>query len=83
MIFGQLATWGYHLAEKLDVPGLMAATFPLSPTREFPFLQPSKAVKKPWDGLLNYGSYLLIEFLFWQKNRKAINRSSHILHLSG
>ncbi len=74
VIFGQLATWGYHIAEKLDVPGLMAATCPLSPTREFPFLQPSKAVKKPWDGPLNYSSYLLIEFLFWQKNRLAINR---------
>ena len=74
VIFGQLATWGYHIAEKLDVPGLIAATCPLSPTREFPFLQSSKAVKKPWSGLLNYGSYLLIDFLFWQKNRKAINR---------
>lgn len=74
VIFAPLASWGYHIAEKLAVPCFMAACMPLSPTREFPFLMSKKASRNPFSGSLNYASYLLIEFLFWQKNRQRINR---------
>ena len=74
VIFTPLATWGYHIAEKLTVPCFMAACVPLSPTRAFPFLMSHKASRNPFSGSLNYASYLLIEFLFWQKNRQRLNR---------
>jgi UDP:flavonoid glycosyltransferase YjiC (YdhE family) len=69
-----LATWGYHIAEKLAVPCFMAACVPLSPTSTFAFVKPQKVSKNPFAGTLNYASYLLVEFLFWQRYRETINR---------
>lgn len=67
VIFTTLSLWGYHIAEKLAVPCFMASYIPLSPTREFPFLlSQKKASQNAFRGTLNYGSYLLMEFLFWQ-----------------
>ncbi len=74
VIFNPLSTWGYHIAEKLAVPCFMAAGMPLSPTREFAFLKPHKASKNPLAGTLNYASYLLVEFLSWQRYRETINQ---------
>jgi UDP:flavonoid glycosyltransferase YjiC (YdhE family) len=74
VIFTMLATWGYHIAEKLAVPCFMAACVPLSPTSAFAFVKPHKASKNPFAGILNYASYLLVEFLFWQRYRETINR---------
>ncbi len=74
VIFNALSTWGYHIAEKLAVPCFMAAGMPLSPTREFAFLKPQKVSKHPLAGALNYASYLLIEFLSWQRYREMINQ---------
>lgn len=74
VIFNPLATWGYHITEKLAVPCFMAACMPVSPTRAFPFLKFALASKNPFDSTLNYASYLLVEFLFWQQQRENINR---------
>ncbi|CAA9304236.1 UDP-glucose:sterol glucosyltransferase [uncultured Leptolyngbya sp.] len=73
VIFNPLATWGYNIAEKLAVPCFMAATMPLSPTRTFPFLNFALASRTSFDRLRNYASYLLVEFLFWQQQRKQVN----------
>lgn len=74
IIFTPLTTWGYHIAEKLAVPCFFASCIPLSPTRAFPFLKGAGASRNPLAGTLNYASYLLVEFLFWQSQRKNINR---------
>lgn len=74
IIFNPLATWGYHIAEKLVVPCFMASCIPISPTRAFPFLTFAQAPKNFVDGFRNYASYLLVEFLFWQRQRENINR---------
>ena len=74
LIFMTLALWGYHIAEKLGVPSFLAATVPISPTRAFPFLQFAKATADPIRGLLNYASYLLVEFLAGQQGRQLTNR---------
>lgn len=73
IIFNPLATWGYNIAEKLAVPCFMAATMPLSPTRAFPFLNFAIASTTPFSNIRNYASYLLMEFLFWQQQRKQVN----------
>jgi UDP:flavonoid glycosyltransferase YjiC (YdhE family) len=74
VVFNTLATWGYNIAEKLVVPCFMAANVPLSPTRVFPFMKPQKVSKNPLAGTLNYASYLLVEFVFWQRYRETMNR---------
>lgn len=74
LIFNALSTWGYHIAEKLAVPCFMAACMPLNPTREFAFLKPQKVSKNPLAGTLNYASYLLVEFLSWQRYRETLNQ---------
>jgi sterol 3beta-glucosyltransferase len=74
IIFNPLATWGYHIAEQLAVPCFMASCIPISPTRAFPFLNFAQAPKNSFDGFRNYASYLLVEFLFWQRQRENINR---------
>lgn len=74
VILTPLATWGYHIAEKLAVPCLMAACIPISPTREFPFLKFANTSRNSFKRILNYTSYPLVEFLFWQQQRKNINR---------
>ena len=73
IIFNPLATWRYHIAEKLVVPCFMASCIPLSPTRAFPFLNFAQAPKNSFDSFRNYASYLLVEFLFWQRQRENIN----------
>ncbi len=73
-IFSVLAVWGYHIAEKLGVPSFLVATFPVSSTRSFPFLQFAKATTNPVIGMLNYASYLLVEFLGERQKQPLINR---------
>jgi sterol 3beta-glucosyltransferase len=74
LIFMMLALWGYHIAEKLRVPSFLAVTVPISPTRSFPFLQFAKVTADPIRGVLNYVSYLLVEFLTSQQGRQVTNR---------
>lgn len=67
-IFNHLAIWGYHIAERLNIPSFLASSIPLSATQSFPFLSfredPNANLLKGW---LNYGSYLMVEFVTrWQ-----------------
>ncbi|WP_341531457.1 glycosyltransferase (plasmid) [Nostoc sp. UHCC 0302] len=73
LIFNVLADWGYHIAEKLEVPCFMASVLPLSPTGMFGFLRFGQIAKNPLKKVINYSSYLLVEFLYWQRYRKLLN----------
>ncbi|KJH72039.1 glycosyltransferase [Aliterella atlantica] len=74
LIFNHLAIWGYHVAERLEVPTFLASTIPLSATRSFPFLkfseEPKANLAKGW---LNYSSYILIELLSTWQGRAVTN----------
>lgn len=73
-IFNHLAIWGYHIAERLEVPSFLASTVPLSATRRFPFLRFSdQANPNILIGWLNYASYILVEFLTTWQSYKIIN----------
>jgi UDP:flavonoid glycosyltransferase YjiC (YdhE family) len=74
IIFFPLVTWGYHIAEKLNVPCFLASYVPVSPTGQFPLLQFANINHNHLKAPLNYFSYLLIEFLMWQGRRKIINQ---------
>jgi len=83
IIFPVLATWGYNIAEKLNIPGFLFSYMPISPTQEFPFLQFANVNQRFLRGYLNYSSYLLVEFLSWQQRRKLINQfRQEVLQLS-
>lgn len=62
IIYTPLATFGYHIAEKLGVPCFFASVLPLTPTGMFGFLRFAQITKNPLKKLINYGSYLLVEF---------------------
>lgn len=81
LIFTMLTLWGYHIAEKLAVPSFLAAVIPLSATRSFPLLRFAKATTNPILGVLNYASYLLVEFLTGQQSRQVMNRFRQDLSL--
>lgn len=71
-IFTTLAIWGYHIAEKLDVPSFLATSIPLSATKQFPFLQFWQQADNSVVKTLNLASYRLVEFLNWQQNRSLV-----------
>lgn len=74
LIFHQLALWGYHIAERLNVPSFSAFTIPLTATQEFPLLSFGKdANPNILTRSLNYGSYLLAEFAATWQNHAVIN----------
>lgn len=73
IIYTPLATFGYHIAEKLGVPCFFASVMPLTPTGMFGFLRFGQRTKNPIKKAINYGSYLLIEFLHWQRYRPLLN----------
>ncbi len=73
IIYTPLANWGYHIAEKLGVPCFFASVLPLTPTGMFGFLRFAQIAKNPLKKAINYGSYLLVEFLHWQKYRPLLN----------
>nr|WP_277883360.1 glycosyltransferase [Nostoc flagelliforme] len=70
IIYTPLANWGYHIAEKLGVPCFFASVVPLSPTGMFGFLRFAQIAKNPLKKAINYGSYLVVEFLHWQRYRQ-------------
>ncbi|MEH1833501.1 MAG: glycosyltransferase [Nostoc sp.] len=73
IIYMPLATFGYHIAEKLGVPCFFASVLPLTPTGMFGFLRFAQIAKNPLKKVINYGSYLLVEFLHWQRYRPLLN----------
>jgi sterol 3beta-glucosyltransferase len=73
IIYTPLTNWGYHIAEKLEVPCLFASVLPLTPTGMFGFLRFARTTNNPLKKVINYASYLIAEFLYWQKYRKLLN----------
>jgi sterol 3beta-glucosyltransferase len=71
ILYAPLAFGGYHLAQKLGIPGVMAVLQPSNPTDEFPsILMPPTVQLGP---LYNRLTYQLIKQLVWQPFRKSIN----------
>ncbi len=81
LIFAPLALWGYHIAEKIGIPCFLAAYCPLSPTQAFPVLKFDQVTTNPLLGLLNYASYLLLEFLMGLQGQQVINQFRTALDL--
>ncbi|MBD2441197.1 glycosyltransferase [Nostoc sp. FACHB-110] len=73
IIYTPLTNWGYHIAENLGVPCFMASVVPLTPTGSFPFLRFARPTKNPLKKVINYASYFIAEFLYWQRYRKLLN----------
>ena len=69
-----LSLFGYHIAEKLNIPCLISSYFPLTPTGKFPFLRFDLHKTNKFLSPLNRFSYSLIEFLSWNSDRKPINK---------
>ncbi|RUS94390.1 hypothetical protein DSM106972_093750 [Dulcicalothrix desertica PCC 7102] len=63
IIFPLLATWGYNIAEALNIPGFLASYMPVAPTSSFPFLKFGSFETNSFKGSLNYLSYFLLDFL--------------------
>ncbi|MBD1997439.1 glycosyltransferase family 1 protein [Leptolyngbya sp. FACHB-541] len=82
IVFSPLALWGYHLAEALKVPAILATQIPIAATRTFPFLGFAERTDQRLPGLANLLSYHLVGFLGWRSNAKLINRfRQDVLHL--
>lgn len=66
------ALWGIEIAERLDVPHILAGLQPLYPTAEFPqVLAPSWFNLK---GLPNRISYSVVSLAYWQIASRSINK---------
>ncbi len=65
-----LALYGYDLAEKFNVPLIMAAVMPLMPTRAFPMMGFPRLRLPGYNRL----SYRAAESLIWRLYRPIINR---------
>jgi sterol 3beta-glucosyltransferase len=70
IIYAPLGLAGYHIAEAQQVPSILAALVPLSPTRSFP-----AAGAPPWrlGGAYNLVTHLIAEQLGWQPFRRQLN----------
>ena len=78
LILSPLALWGYHVAEALNVPTILATSVPAVATRAFAFLQfgdrtPNDAVGSI-KGWLNFWSYRLIELLSWRSSHQITQK---------
>jgi sterol 3beta-glucosyltransferase len=73
IIYTPPSNWGYHIAEKLEAPCFMASVVPLTPTGMFGFLRFARTTKNPLKKVINYASYFVAEFLYWQRYRKLLN----------
>ncbi|MEH1914956.1 glycosyltransferase [Nostoc sp.] len=58
IIYTPLATFGYHIAEKLGVPCFFASVLPLTPTGIFGFLRFAQIAKNPLKKAINYATYM-------------------------
>lgn len=69
-----LSLFGYHIAEKLNIPCICSSYVPITATKDFPFLKFDRNKNNKLLSTLNYFSYLLIDFLSWNSDRKIINK---------
>lgn len=74
IIYTPLTNWGYHIAEKIGIPCFFASVLPATPTGMFPFLRFARTTNNPFKKVINYASYFIAEFLYWQRYRKLINQ---------
>lgn len=74
LVFSPLALWGYHIAEALRVPAVLATAVPVAATREFPFLQFTERTDSWIKGKLNRFSYQAISTLIWRRRAALTNR---------
>ncbi|MEL6442271.1 MAG: glycosyltransferase, partial [Cyanobacteria bacterium J06621_8] len=74
LIIFPLSYFGYYIAEKLNIPCIFSCFMPITATKKFPFLRFDLDKTPKISAPLNYFSYVLIDFLSWQSNRKIINR---------
>lgn len=74
ILFSPLTGWGYHLAEALNIPAILATQLPISPTKVFSFLNFANRTDRPLTGLANLLSYYLFSFVLWRRDAKTINR---------
>ena len=76
IICNPASLWVYHIAEKLQIKVVMLSPIPILETRKFPFINFHKETKKHIStigGVFNLLTYRLVEFYFWNKNRKVEN----------
>jgi sterol 3beta-glucosyltransferase len=75
ILFSRLGIIGYHIAEKLGIPALMAPLQPISRTHYFPCDGIINIPAwMPFRGQINWLSYLIVEQVFWQPFRDLFNR---------
>lgn len=74
IIYTPQTNWGYHIAEKLEIPCFIAFCLPYSPTGMFPLLQFTQIANNQLSRVINYASYFLVEFLYWHRYKHLINR---------
>lgn len=72
IIYSLIAVGGYHIAEKLGVPGYAAWYCPASRTRAFP--SPIVQTGLSLGGTYNWLTYIFVEQLFWQSLQQSINQ---------
>ena len=84
LVFSPLALWGYHIAEALGIPAILASSVPVAATKEFPFLQFASERTDSWvKGKLNRLSYQLVGILGWRRKAEITNRfRTEVLNLS-
>lgn len=74
LIIFPLSLFGYHIAEKLNIPYIFSSFVPLTSTREFPFLRFDLQNRYWFLSFLNRFSYDVAGFISWQTNRTLINK---------
>ncbi|MBD2436366.1 glycosyltransferase family 1 protein [Nostoc sp. FACHB-110] len=74
IIYTPQTNWGYHIVEKLEIPCFIASCLPFSATGMFPYLNFNQIANNPLSRVINYTTYLLLEFLYWQRYKHLINR---------
>ncbi|WP_414756637.1 glycosyltransferase [Anabaena sp. CCY 9910] len=73
IIYTPLTNWAYNIAEKLGIPCFFASVIPMTPTGAFGFMKFAHTAKNPLKKVINYASYFIAEFMYWQRYRELIN----------
>ncbi len=74
IVYSPLTSWGYHLAEALGVPGILAVYLPIAPTRAFPLLNFARRSDQWLQRLANLSSYRLGYVVSWRRKAKVLNQ---------
>ncbi len=74
ILYSLLGVTGYHIAEKLGVPAMMAMLQPFTPTRAFPAVGAVMAPMPFGQAQANFMSHQMGEQVLWLPFRKEINK---------